>query len=175
MFNFKKNLKFFTIIAIFSIISLTSFGANDTVAGATKKVGERWNNKKEVIIETTTSEKIVDTSAGATKKIEDRWTNKTEIKKDYIGLSETSNGITSKLEVIYENDKIVDLKYEEISSIKKEDNKNLKIFTDIIHKEVLKSQSLINFSTDNLDLNLPDIKIFYNNYMSLAKKIKSKK
>lgn len=228
MFNLKKNLKLFAMITIFSTISLTSFGANDTVAGAskkvgekwtnkvekkeidstagatkkvgdkwtnkkeeivvetskktvdmsagaTKKVGDKWTNKKEVIVETTTtSEKTVDVSAGATKK-GDKWTNKKEFKKDYIALSESNNGITSKLEVIYENDKIVDLKYEEISSTKKEDNKNLKTFTDIIRKEVLKSQSLVNFSTDNLDLNLADIKTFYNNYMSLAKKIKPKK
>lgn len=114
----------------------------------------------------------------------------------YIGISQPySNGITTRLEVIYDNGKIIDLRYDEIfadtqEEIKDENlkdfyrqskyespeynkmtNRSFRQFIFTLKNNVLKAQSLTNFPTDNLKLNIPDIKEAYENYLFLAKKI----
>jgi len=97
-------------------------------------------------------------------------------------------------EVIYENGKIVDLKYDEIFADDKKDiknktlqefyrqsklesieynritNKSFRTFVNTLRREVLRSQSLTEFPTDALKLDMPHIKEAYENYLFVAEK-----
>lgn len=124
----------------------------------------------------------------------------TPSKKQYIGLTQPyDNGISTRLEVIYEDGKIVDLKYDEIFADDKEDikngnlqefyrqskiesieynrimNKSFRTFVNTLRREVLRSQSLTEFPTKALKLDLPTIKESLDNYLFLAEKLETLK
>jgi len=117
--------------------------------------------------------------------------------KRYVGITQPyDSGISTRLEVIYENGKIVDLKYDEIFADDKKDiknktlqefyrqsklesieynritNKSFRTFVNTLRREVLRSQSLTDFPTDALKLDMPHIKEAYENYLFVAEKIK---
>ena len=117
--------------------------------------------------------------------------------KRYVGITQPyDSGISTRLEVIYENGKIVDLKYDEIFADDKKDiknktlqefyrqsklesieynritNKSFRTFVNTLRREVLRSQSLTEFPTDALKLDMPHIKEAYENYLFVAEKIK---
>ena len=105
-------------------------------------------------------------------------------------------GISTRLEVIYEKGKIVDLKYDEIFADDKENiknpvlrefyrqskfdsieynritNKSFRAFVNTLRREVLRSQALTEFPTDALKLDMPHIKEAYEDYLLSAEKIK---
>ena len=105
-------------------------------------------------------------------------------------------GISTRLEVIYEQGKIVDLKYDEIFADDKENiknavlkefyrqsklesveynritNKSFRTFVNTLRREVLRSQSLTEFPTDAFKFDMPHIKEAYENYLFAAEKIK---
>lgn len=118
--------------------------------------------------------------------------------KRYVGITQPYDcGISTRLEVIYEKGKIVDLKYDEIFADDKENiknpvlqefyrqsklesieynritNKSFRTFVNTLRREVLRSQSLTEFPTDALKLDMPHVKEAYKNYLFLAEKIKN--
>ena len=118
--------------------------------------------------------------------------------KRYVGITQPYDcGISTRLEVIYEKGKIVDLKYDEIFADDKEDiknptlkefyrqsklesveynritNKSFRTFVNTLRREVLRSQSLTEFPTDAIKLDMPHIKEAYEDYLFLAGKIKN--
>ena len=118
--------------------------------------------------------------------------------KRYVGITQPYDcGISTRLEVIYEKGKIVDLKYDEIFADDKENiknpvlrefyrqsklesieynritNKSFRTFVNTLRREVLRSQSLTEFPSDALKLNMPHVKEAYKNYLFLAEKIKN--
>ena len=117
--------------------------------------------------------------------------------KRYVGITQPYDcGISTRLEVIYEKGKIVDLKYDEIFADDKENiknpvlrefyrqsklesieynritNKSFRTFVNTLRREVLRSQSLTEFPTDALKLDMPHIKEACEDYLFLAEKIK---
>ena len=117
--------------------------------------------------------------------------------KRYVGITQPYDcGISTRLEVIYEKGKIVDLKYDEIFADDKENiknpvlrefyrqsklesieynritNKSFRTFVNTLRREVLRSQSLTEFPTDALKLDMPHIKEAYEDYLFSAEKIK---
>ena len=118
--------------------------------------------------------------------------------KRYVGITQPYDcGISTRLEVIYEKGKIVDLKYDEIFADDKENiknpvlqefyrqsklesieynritNKSFRTFVNTLRREVLRSQSLTEFPSDALKLDMPHVKEAYKNYLFLAEKIKN--
>lgn len=118
--------------------------------------------------------------------------------KRYVGITQPYDcGISTRLEVIYEKGKIVDLKYDEIFADDKENiknpvlrefyrqsklesieynritNKSFRTFVNTLRREVLRSQSLTEFPADALKLDMPHVKEAYKNYLFLAEKIKN--
>ena len=118
--------------------------------------------------------------------------------KRYVGITQPYDcGISTRLEVIYEKGKIVDLKYDEIFADDKENiknpvlqefyrqsklesieynritNKSFRTFVNTLRREVLRSQSLTEFPSDALKLDIPHVKEAYKNYLFLAEKIKN--
>lgn len=118
--------------------------------------------------------------------------------KRYVGITQPYDcGISTRLEVIYEKGKIVDLKYDEIFADDKENiknpvlqefyrqsklesieynritNKSFRTFVNTLRREVLRSQSLTKFPSDALKLDMPHVKEAYKNYLFLAEKIKN--
>ena len=117
--------------------------------------------------------------------------------KRYVGITQPYDcGISTRLEVIYEKGKIVDLKYDEIFADDKENiknpvlrefyrqskfdsieynritNKSFRAFVNTLRREVLRSQALTEFPTDALKLDMPHIKEAYEDYLFSAEKIK---
>ena len=117
--------------------------------------------------------------------------------KRYVGITQPYDcGISTRLEVIYEKGKIVDLKYDEIFADDKENiknpvlrefyrqskfdsieynritNKSFRAFVNTLRREVLRSQALTEFPTDALKLDMPHIKEACEDYLFLAEKIK---
>ena len=126
------------------------------------------------------------------KKVKEKATD-----KKYVGITQPYDcGISTRLEVIYEQGKIVDLKYDEIFADDKENiknavlkefyrqsklesveynritNKSFRTFVNTLRREVLRSQSLTEFPTDAFKFDMPHIKEAYENYLFAAEKIK---